>query len=644
MPRLALLATLCAVCAAYWAGLSGPLIFDDFENLAPIVEWQKGKLGWTSVVFGNGSGAFGRPVSMASFILNIKLLGSDIWGLKVGNLALHLANGALVFWLFELLLRQGALTRNRPPHAKWLPWLGASIWLLHPLLVSTVLYVVQRMAMLSSMFVLLALLSYLYGRVALAEGRRAKATAFLAAVPACTVLAALSKENGILAPALCAAVELYAFQPAPGSRRPGASTAFVVTCLFLPALAAIGLTLIGYTAVVGGYTNRSFTLTERLLTQPRVLWDYVGSLLLPYGPRLGLYHDDYQISHSLLDPATTVIAVAAWAILIILAWLLRRAVPGFALGLAFFLVAHSLESSVFPLLMYFEHRNYLPAIGAIWALVSLAVFAASRLSPHMDNAQRIFRASAIGLLLALTVATAARAGVWQSKQTLILQGLHYHPDSRWVRMELIGEAMRQQPPRVDQARLHADHLLALSDPNTRRMAAFARLMVDCSAGDSAQATYLAAAFDGQIASIEADLLMTIERLSNGIIQQGCTNLSPLEMADRLTSMLNRSPLPASQRSMWRLRFKASELYSTAGMPEMALQQARRALSGGTADPQVAVAIASIYLQQGDSANAGLMLDAAARKLRQDDIAGRQIIASYRSAIMNQSQEPASESQ
>src|SRR5665213_3522880 len=109
---LALLATFGLTVLVYWIGLHGPLVFDDAQNLAPINDWLQGRVGWTSVVFGNTSGLFGRSLSMASFVLNVTLLGADTWGLKLGNLLIHLVNGALVYALFTGLIRQGALTRD----------------------------------------------------------------------------------------------------------------------------------------------------------------------------------------------------------------------------------------------------------------------------------------------------------------------------------------------------------------------------------------------------------------------------------------------------------------------------------------------------------------------------------------------------
>jgi hypothetical protein len=631
--RLALAGALILTVVVYWPGLHGPLVFDDAQNLAPLTGWLQGTMGWASVVFGNESGLFGRPLSMASFLLNVLLLGPDIWGFKLVNVLLHLCNGVLVFALFNGFLRCNGAKCEPLPKTNWLPWLGASIWLLHPLLVSTVLYVVQRMAILSAMFTLMAMLAYLQGRIALAEGRSRNAwLLLLMGVPIATLLATLSKENGILAPAFCGVIELTLFQPRPDSRRQWQSTTFILATLVVPALVAVGLALTQSNLIVGDYANRPFTLIQRLLTQPRVLWDYVGSLVLPYGPRLGLYHDDYIISRGLLEPPATLLALLAWGCLIAAALGMRRRIPGFALGVGVFLVGQALESSVFPLLMYFEHRNYLPTVGAIWALVSLIAYATQALKHRMHHSRAVFGGSAVAVLLVLALATAARAGVWQSQETILAQGLQYHPRSRWLRMDLARQAMQQQPPRWDEARRHVDSMLVSPEPSTRRLAAVARILIDCSAGEQPLASSVAGAFEGPPAPIEVDSLVAFENLAEGVLSRPCPGFSALQMADLLSGMLDRSELPASNNSVWRLRLKTAKLYLASGRNDQALHQAQLAYSGGAAEPSVPVLIAKLLLQRGGTSEAERMLDAAVSQMAPGDLAGHRIVSDLRAQI------------
>ena len=122
-----------------------------------------------------------------------------------------------------------------------------------------------------------------------------------------------------------------------------------------------------------GYDLRSFTLFERLLTEGRVLWFYLGLIVFPQLEHLGLYHDDIAISTGLFTPWTTLPALVGLAWLAFLSWWTRTRAPLVSFGIAWFLIGHAMESTVLPLEIAHEHRNYLPLLGillaAAWVLL-----------------------------------------------------------------------------------------------------------------------------------------------------------------------------------------------------------------------------------------------------------------------------------
>lgn len=640
-PRLALFVVLAMAGLAYWPGLSGPLVLDDHANLEPLLRWMHGEIGWQSIVFDNLAGRFGRSVSMATFLANAATTGDSVYWMKATNLVLHLAAGVAIYMLLSTWMRLRAFLPDTPPVlAKWIPCLATAIWLLHPMLVSTVLYVVQRMAMLAAFFMLLACISYLKGRIALTEGRKPSAWFLLAiAVPVFTLLATLSKENGVLAPALCALMEWIIFAPRPGLRRPWPARAFIGAALVVPATLALALTLIGAPAIVGGYSNRSFTLFERVLTQPRVLWDYVHALILPYGPRLGLYHDDFVISHSLLSPPTTLLAIAAWVLAIGGAWYYRRKAPAVALGLGFFLVAQALESTVFPVLMYFEHREYLPAVGIIWAMLGLAALAFRSMQRHMHNGRAIAASASAALVLALGLATAARASIWSNRQAILAQSLATHPDSRWLRMDLAAFAMARRPHDVGGAIEQTDYLMSMPDPLDRRFGAMLRLSIDCIEERAVTPPLIDQVFGGRPRAIEPDLLVGFESLASRIMKKPCTGFPPQAMADALGAMLERSGFSKRDRSVWRLHFAAARLYWAGDDAPAALKQAKLAYSSGSSSTAVPVMIAGLFLYMGDVEHASAMLDRIDPAIPESDRAGRMLIEQYRRDIASRHQMP-----
>lgn len=613
-------------CVAYWPGLSGPLVFDDHQNLAPLTEWLAGNTSGWRVVLDNASGLLGRQVSMASLVLNIQLLGPGIWGLKLGNLVIHLINGLLVYLLLTRLSRVGAPVQGMHAMAlRWAPCIVAGIWLLHPLQVSTTLYVIQRMAMLSTLFTLATLILYISAREALTAGRQLRALTLFSSAGACVLLAVFSKENGVLAPALCALIEWWVFAPATGKRRHPLSWAVIAIGLVAPALVALALTLTQSPFIVSEYANRPFTLSERLMTQGRVLWDYMGALVLPYGPRLGLYHDDYTISRGWLTPASTLLAWLGWVAALVAAIRLRTRVPGVGLGLGFYLIAQALESSVFPLLMYFEHRAYLPSAGALWALASLAIWGGQCLSRRMDHPQKIFTLGIFAFLVALALATHARAQVWQSQQALLTQGLKYHPHSRWLRVDVAQAFMQANPPDPAEALRHIDALAGSDQESTRRLSGIWRLLIECSTSGQADPRSKKAAFAGHMQDLEADLLVSIEALADGVEKTPCRGLGRQDMARDLVTLANQALVPQNHANLRRLRFKAAQLYLRDGDPQNAIVQARAAYSRPASEAPIAALLAQLELAYGDRIEGLRIISDLERQIPSDDLTGRQVL-------------------
>lgn len=403
----------------YWPGLNGPLILDDVPNLdiMRVLDVQ-GRLSLTNVLAERGGVLGGRPVSWATFVLNWQLAGDDVWSYKVANLVLHLVNGCLVLLLARTLLAAGGRSASI-----WQSYMVCALWLLMPLQVTTVLYVVQRMTLLCAFFVFLGLFTYLQGRLSLQAGQR-KGTALIAvSLLLCWPLATLSKQNGVLlVPLLLVCEYLFFFKP----DVPRWPRQLVLASCILMALAGLARVFLEPSWMFGTYEIREFTVEQRLLTQPRVLLDYaLNALQLPGGVALGLFHDDFQISTSILSPPTTLAALMACIFIPLLAWRLRRTpLASVLFGLLFFLVAHALEAGPFALEMYFEHRNYLPTFGLCFSLVAGAALIGERWSrPAVVSAMLML----VGLGYAILTTT--RVWVWTSWEGIVQANVAAHPTS-----------------------------------------------------------------------------------------------------------------------------------------------------------------------------------------------------------------------
>lgn len=614
-PWILLPCILLVTAIAYWPGLHGPFVFDDEANFAVLKPWLEGQTDWQHVVFGVGSGPGGRPLSIASFVLNAWMGGLTPFAFKAGNLVLHLLNGVLLYALASRLVRRDPVYA---PYASFAALALTAVWLLHPLLVGTVLYSVQRMAMLSATFVLAGMLCYCNARAAFDAQRQRVAWAWLfIGVPVATLLAAAAKENGLLLPAFCGVLELCYFRPQSG-RRPAALRAFFALSIALPAVAGIGLFAFKPALLLGGYASRSFTLWERLLTEARILWDYVGNILLPYGPRMSLYRDDYVISTSLVSPSSTLLAVMGWVAAIVIAWRLRAKIPAVPAGLGIFLVGHAMESTVIPLLLYFEHRNYLPAFGILWAAGGLLLWGATKLAPHMSRPRLVFGAAVLLVLAGLALAAHNRAWIWASKDTLLAASAKASPGSRWVRMDMGLTALQKDPIDTAAARAAYAALQAQPDPISRQIGAQGQVAVDCGVDNRVDASKLDPMFARTGAMIEPDQLRMIEMLGGALLRVPCDGLSKEDFASRLGNWLDKSPTPEAVRVKQNLRFLDAQLWLASGQPKQALQQATLSWNSGAREFPFAALIIETRLMLGQRQEAQQLLDETMQRIPASD--------------------------
>lgn len=242
----------------------------------------------------------------------------------------------------------------------------------------------------------------------------------------------LSKENAVLLALFILAIETFLLRfEAPSAGQRLFVRAYVGTFLVVPAIAGVLILVIAPDAILGSYSIRSFTLVERLMTEARVIWMYLYWLLLPDTRQFTFYHDDYPVSQGLLDPASTLVSIVALIALIALVWKLRNRAPMVACGIAFFLAGHVLESTVVALELVFEHRNYLPGFGILFALV----VALRGLPPAILNHRAAMLVLAFYLVL-LTQGTFTKSMEWSNIHQQLISAVRANPDSHRINYEL----------------------------------------------------------------------------------------------------------------------------------------------------------------------------------------------------------------
>lgn len=430
MPRLqqgisiaAFVALLVVTLVVYWPGLDGPLILDDIANLGrlqqigPITDLSD----FFRFVFSSSTSYPIRPLSFASFLIN------DIdWPLyvpahKYTSLLVHLINGVLVFWLALLLCRG---TNRDSRETTYIALTATALWLLAPLQVSTVLYLIQRMTSLSALFVLCGLIAYCYGRQRLNERPLFAFIVMTAGLVTFGILGFLSKQNAVLLPLYILTVEHTLLKGASPVRDAGTRLYFR-SWQWIVLVAPVVLVFV-YLIVRGtlnSYMFRPFTPFERIVSQPRILFDYLQNLLIPMRQGMGIAHDDYVLSTGLLSPLTTILAIVALLAAVAVAiWMSRKSMTLFGFAVLWFISGHVLESSVLALEPYFEHRNYLPAFGPLFALSYVVWTSRITLARYLKLGLGIY-------LVFFVVITKQNVDIWSSKVLMAEVWARDHPRS-----------------------------------------------------------------------------------------------------------------------------------------------------------------------------------------------------------------------
>lgn len=413
------IAALLLVAWAYAPGLHGAFLFDDGANL-PTIGAAGPVDNFSTLIQYLTSGRadpLGRPVSLLSFLIDARDWPADPFAFKRTNLVIHLLNGVL---LGVVMLRLGLELGTQATRNRIAALLSATLWTIHPFFVSTVMYVVQREAMLPATFTLLGILLWLRGRHVFPTAPSSGRLWIVLGVGACTVLATLSKANGLLLPLLILVIE--AILPRRKDDKPYLRTLgvtlgpiAVAICGFLVWHAITGLS-------EGPVSFRGWSVGQRLLTEPSVLLDYLSQLLLIKPGDSSLLHDDIAVATSLWQPWYVVPSVIFCLLAVIFAWRVRHTCPSLALAIMFFFAGHLMESTSLALELYFDHRNYVPAMFLFWP-IGMAV---ARVKPSLSWFAGL---ATVAVVTGLALLTHASASLWGNPLAQSQQWAERHPGS-----------------------------------------------------------------------------------------------------------------------------------------------------------------------------------------------------------------------
>lgn len=610
-PRWFLLSTVFVLSLTYLIyspGLNGDFLFDDIPNITLNKALHADRFDWDELMaasFSGNAGPLRRPVAMFSFALNHIATGLDPYYFKLTNLGIHLFTGLSLLLLTVFLLQAYNLRlpakRLEEQQILAISLAVAAAWLLHPFNLTSVLYIVQRMTSLAALFTVWGIIFYLWGRKRQLTNKHG-ATHILFGISVFGALAAFSKENGLLLPVYIFLIEwlVLDFQ-APERKTRIFLFSFATITFALPAIAFIVYLFSNPDWWLNGYHSRDFTVTQRLLTEGRVLWIYINMILLPDITRMGLYHDGLQLSAHLLSPYTTLPALIGIAAAIVGAIAIRKTAPLLAFGILFFFACHSLESTVFALEIAHEHRNYLASYGLL-----LPIFYYLLGAVRLIDKPRLRQGLAAAIIAALTLNTAVRAHNWSNNLNLALGNVVHHPNSARSNIYAgkvyldLANLSHDKTRFLPLARQHFERATTLDNYNLAGW--FALLVLDDAEGNPVDQKRLSEL--AQRLRIETLSAATINSLIllNQCEQKNQCGLPPLAFNILFRAILDNPTLSGTQRS--HVLTEITQHLVSHGKIEGAIYFAERAVKDDPRSPQTHLNYANLLIvsNQYDTAN------------------------------------------
>ncbi|MEM7036733.1 MAG: hypothetical protein AAF570_07125 [Bacteroidota bacterium] len=365
------------------------------------------------------SGGRYRPLSVATFAMEVGVFGQNPGLSHFVNVLLYGATGVALYFLMLLLF---------PPKFKRRYWLSRAflisvIFMAHPIHTEVVANIKGRDEIMALLFIFMAMIGFI--RYVDHKNMRD-----LVLASAAYFLALLSKETAfpffVIVP-----LTIYFFRKAEFK-----SYAFVSGAMLLPLLLYFGIRLqyVGAPAAVetteilnDPFIGASFG--ERLATVSHTLGLYLGKLVVP----LNLSHDYYfnQIPIIGWGAMEAIVPLLIYLGLLGLGiWgLMKRNAVGF--GILFYLLSLSLVSNIVLSIgtTMGERFVYVPSLGLIIAAVSLLHTWAEK----RENVSQILVGALVVVSLLFTARTIIRNPAWQDNLTLFLTDVENSPNSAKVR-------------------------------------------------------------------------------------------------------------------------------------------------------------------------------------------------------------------
>ena len=363
--------------SSYSNSFYGEWHFDDFSNIVNNPHIQIKSFSWQEIkhcVYNFDQNILWRPLSVLSFALNYKFGGMDVFGFHVVNFIIHYLAAVFLFLFIYNTLKPPRLKDQYENIAYPVALLATFFWALNPVNVSCVSYIVQRYSSLAGLFYIMSMYFYLKCRIV---QKSTYSVSFLILCFTAGFAAVLSKENSAMLPVSILLFDLFLIQ---GVTKENIKKYIKISLLPFLLILIIGFVytsgfsdFFGFSDLLSGYKLRGFSMTQRLLTEPRVIIFYLSLLFYPISSRLTFLYD-IEVSRSLFQPWATIPSILLILVIIGFAFYIARKRPLISFCIIFYFLNHLIEGSIFNLEIIYDYRNYLPSMLLFIPLAEFIIY------------------------------------------------------------------------------------------------------------------------------------------------------------------------------------------------------------------------------------------------------------------------------
>lgn len=419
----------------YWNSFDAEWHLDDRPNILNnrglhITSLQPGSLIRTFFTSPESGGTITnrlyRPIPCLTFAINWYFGKDEVFGYHVVNILVHILTANLLFLTILNILKSPNLIKHYQGQENFIAFLAAVLWAINPVQVQAVTYIVQRMASMAAMFYILGI--YFYVKTRLSQYPLQRILLLFSCVLS-FIFALGSKQNTVTLPFALLLIEIICFQDLSsqgvrrvfwgGSIAGGMFLVFLGAWLFVPGNPFL---------IIEGFQSRPFSLYERLLTEPRIVLFYLSLIFYPLPHRLSIEHD-IIVSTSLFEPWTTLPAILFHLLLISIGLSQIKKRPLLALAILFFYLNHVIESTIIPLELIFEHRNYLPSLFLFLPVVAGFKKLMDSYAKKSQSFRSVLACLSVLIIIGIGAGTYIRNMAWATDKDLWEDAMHKAPNS-----------------------------------------------------------------------------------------------------------------------------------------------------------------------------------------------------------------------